>query len=56
MEEDYRDLVKNIAVIRVPFCYTEKILAQKSEAKSTLQAILLMAILFSPHVIVQLLF
>lgn len=55
MEEDYRDLV-NIAVIRVPSYYTERILAQKSEAQTTLQAILLMPFLLSLQVIIQLLF
>jgi len=43
MEEDYRDLAKNIAVTRVPSYYTERILAQKSEAQTTLQTILPMA-------------
>lgn len=56
MEEDYRDLGKNIAVIRVPSYYTERILAQKSEAQTALQAILPMPFLFSLQVITQLLF
>lgn len=46
MEEDYGDLVKNVAIIRAPSYYTERMLAQKSEAQTALQAILQMAFLF----------